>query len=159
VPAVPQLAFWQAGLGYPIRMDLTPIDLSDSSCTPLPRADIPAFAYPARGHSLMAMRWDTVHAAVEAVTFFAGLTPVEVGPEVRNFPEAMHQCGGWRRDFAEQGVEDLIAMLEPGVTALLAVHDSGADARPAAMALWQEFETARDALIALAPSASKDCGA
>lgn len=141
-------------------MDLTPIDLSDASCTPLPSADIPAFAGSAGGgNSLMAMRWDTVHAAVEAITFFAGLTPVEVGPEVRSFPEAMRQCGGWRRDLAEQGVEDLIAILEPGVTALLAVHDSGADARAAAMALWQEFQTARDALIALAPSASEDCGA
>ena len=101
----------------------------------------------------MATRWATVHQAVEAVSFFAGIAPAEDGPEVRNFPEAMRKCGGWRRELAEQGVEDLIAVLEPGVTALLAVHDSGADARPAAMALWQEFQTARDALLALAPTA------
>lgn len=121
---------------------------------------MPAFASPALGsNSLMAMRWATVHEAVEAVSFFAGITPTEDGPEIWNFPEAMRQCGGWRRELAEQGVEDLIAMLEPGVTALLAVHDGGADARPAAMALWQEFQTARDALLALAPVASADCGA
>ena len=141
-------------------MDLTPINLSDSSCTPLAGTDFAAFPGAASdGDSLMAMRWDTVHAAVEAVTFFAGLASAEIGPEIRNFPEAMRQCGGWRRDLAEQGIEDLIAILEPGVTALLAVHDSGADARPAAMALWQEFQTARDALIALAPAAAEDCGA
>lgn len=141
-------------------MDLTPINLSDSSCTPLPSADVAAFANtPLGGNTLMAMRWATAHEAVEAVSFIAGMAPAEHGAEIWNFPEAIRQCAGWRRDLAEQGVEDLIAMLEPGVTALLAVHDSGADARPAAMALWQEFQTARDALIALAPTASEDCGA
>ena len=138
-------------------MDLTPIDLSDSSCTPLPAADIPTFGSTGLGSAnLMAMRWATVHEAVEAVSFFAGITPTEDGPEIRKYPEVMRQCGGWRLDLAEQGVEDLIAVLEPGVTALLAVNDSGADARPAAMALWQEFQTARDALLALAPHASSD---
>lgn len=141
-------------------MDLTPIDLNDSACTALAAADVPSFAGQASGDdALLAIRWATVHEAVEAVTFFAGITPAPDSPEIRNYPETMRQCGGWRRNLAEQGVEDLIAILEPGVAALLAVHNSGADARPAAMALWQEFRTARDALVALAPAVSEGCAA
>ncbi len=56
---------------------------------------------------------------------------------------------------AEEGVEDVAAIMEPGLAALLAVHARGADAAPAALALWQEFLTARNALLTLQPS----CGA
>jgi hypothetical protein len=137
-------------------MDLTPIDLSDSSFAALPSADVAAFTGQAPGSSgLMAMRWTAIHDAVDAVAFFAGITPAEDGPEISDFPEIMRQCGGWRRDLANQGVEDLIAILEPGVTALLSAHEGGANAKPAAIVLWQEFLAARGALLALAPSASE----
>ena len=138
-------------------MDLTPIDLSDSSCTPVPASDIPALSGTSAGGA-MAMRWAAIHAAAEAVSFLACIPHEADRPEIRDFPETMRLCGGWRRELAEQGVEDLIALLEPGVTALLAVHDSGVDAKPAAMALWQEFLSARDALLALAPPLAQECG-
>ena len=52
---------------------------------------------------------------------------------------------------AEEGVDDIAAIMEPGLAALLAVHARGADAKPAALALWQEFMAARDALMILLP--------
>jgi hypothetical protein len=58
-----------------------------------------------------------------------------------------------RRDLLRQGVEDLAAMMEPGLAALIAVHSDGRDAAAPARALWQEFVAARDALLALAPPA------
>jgi hypothetical protein len=152
-----ELAFWQADKRYPSRMDLTPFDMSDSSRASMPSADVPRSSPGQPVGSAMAMRWAVIHQAAEAVSFLADIPLKEAAAEVKDFPETMRLCGGWRRDLAEQGVEDLIAILEPGVTALLAVHDSGTDAKPAAMALWQEFANARDALIALAPPAMQDC--
>ena len=57
----------------------------------------------------------------------------------------------WRRAMAEQGVDDLSAIMEPGLSALLAVRARGGDASAPAMTLWEEFLAARDALLALAP--------
>ena len=54
------------------------------------------------------------------------------------------------------GLTDLIAMMEPGLTALLDVHAKGGKASAAALALWQEFTAARLALVALAPLADSD---
>jgi hypothetical protein len=74
--------------------------------------------------------------------------------EVRNFPAVMRDVGGWRRSLAEQGIEDLAAVMEPGLAALLSVHARGADPAPAAATLWEEFHTARAALLALVPPAA-----
>lgn len=139
-------------------MDLTPIDFRESPHTGMPGTDVAPSSGGTRAGALAA-RWTAIHEAAEGITFLAGISPETERPEVRHFPEAMRRCGGWRHNLAVQGVEDLIAILEPGVTALLAVHDSGADAKAAAMALWQEFLSARDALIALAPAAAQDCDA
>lgn len=81
----------------------------------------------------------------------AGLAPEPMRPEVRNFPAQMRDIGGWRRDMSDQGIEDLAAIMEPGLAALLAVHARGIDSAPAALALWQEFHAARAGLMALAP--------
>ena len=67
----------------------------------------------------------------------------------RGFPEAMRDVGGWRFTMALQGVDDLAAIMEPGLSALLAAHASGADAPAAAQALWEEFQSARNALMGL----------
>lgn len=63
-------------------------------------------------------------------------------------------AGGWRRQSAEQGIDDLAAIMEPGLAALLAVNARGVNPAVAAMALWQEFHAARATLLALAPPPS-----
>ncbi|WP_253185977.1 hypothetical protein [Novosphingobium sp. NDB2Meth1] len=101
--------------------------------------------------SQMAVKWTAVHEAAAAIGELAGIAPEYRSPEVRNFPAIMRDTGGWRMRLAEQGVDDLAAILEPGLAALLALHGSGAPAGAAALALWQEFHTARAGLLALIP--------
>ncbi|WP_421850901.1 hypothetical protein [Novosphingobium sp.] len=97
----------------------------------------------------MAMKWAAVHEAAAAIAELAGIAPEYRAPEIRNFPAIMRDTGGWRLRLAEQGVDDLAAILEPGLAALLTLHGSGAPAGAAALALWREFHTARAALLAL----------
>ncbi len=99
----------------------------------------------------MSMKWSALHDAAAVVATLSGLAAETMRPELRNFPAVMRDTGGWRRDLAEQGIEDLSAVMEPGLAALLAVHARGAATAPAALALWQEFVVARNALLALAP--------
>ena len=101
--------------------------------------------------SAMSMKWSALHDAVSVVGSLAGLAPEPMRAEVRNFPAVMRDAGGWRRERAEQGIEDLSAVMEPGIAALLAIHARGVNPAPAALALWQEFHAARAALLALTP--------
>ncbi len=101
--------------------------------------------------SAMSMKWSALHDAATVIATLAGLSAEPMRPEVRNFPAIMRDAGGWRRHLAEQGIGDLSAVMEPGLGALLAVHARGADPATAALALWQEFQAARAALLALSP--------
>lgn len=104
--------------------------------------------------SAMSMKWSALHDAAAAAAALAGVALEPMTAQQRNFPAVMRDAGGWRRELAEQGVEDLSAVLEPGISALLAVHARGSDPGAAAAVLWREFIVARDALMALAPPAS-----
>lgn len=104
--------------------------------------------------SAMSMKWSALHDAAGVVGMLAGLAPETMRPDVRNFPAVMRDVGGWRRDLADRGIEDLSAIMEPGLAALLAVHARGVNPAPAALALWQEFHAARGALLALTPPVS-----
>lgn len=130
-----------------------------SSDFPLPQAVPAAAVLPGAGRpsfgqasaSAMSMKWSALHDALGVVATLAGLTTEPMRPEVRNFPALIRDASTWRRDMAEQGVDDLAAIMEPGLAALLAVHARGANSAPAALALWHEFHAARNAILALAP--------
>lgn len=70
-------------------------------------------------------------------------------PEIDRFPERIEYLRDWRAGLIRQGIADLAAVMEPGLTALIAVHRRGADPAPAAQALMHEFLQARDALLAM----------
>jgi hypothetical protein len=103
----------------------------------------------------MSMKWAALHDAAEVVAMLAGVTAEPTRAEVRNFPATMRDASGWRRSMAEQGVADIGAIMEPGIAALLAVQARGASPAAPAMALWQEFLAARNALMALFPPAEE----
>lgn len=103
--------------------------------------------------SSMGMKWSALHDAAGIVAMLAGMAPEPMTAELRNFPAVIRDAGGWQRETAEQGVDDLSAIMETGIGALLAVHARGIDARTAALSLWHEFMAARLALLALAPQA------
>jgi hypothetical protein len=108
---------------------------------------------PALGQGEASMKWAAVHDAIEIVAVLAGLEPERPSSEVRDFPALMHEAPGWRRELADRAIDDMAAVMEPGIAALLGVNARSADPRPAALALWCEFTAARAAVLALLPRA------
>ncbi|GGN41348.1 hypothetical protein GCM10011349_03340 [Novosphingobium indicum] len=104
--------------------------------------------------SALSMKWSALHDAAGAVATIAGVACAPLPAEVRNFPAVMRDEGGSRRAMAEQHIEDLSAIMEAGLSALLSALARGVDPRGGAKALWREFLTARDAMLALAPQGS-----
>ncbi len=100
--------------------------------------------------SALSMKWSALHDAAATVALIAGVDEKVMTPEIRNFPFAIRDAAGPRKELAEQGIEDMSAVMEPGLTALLAAHARGADPQTAAYALWQEFLAARNGLLTLA---------
>ena len=132
-------------------MDATAIKAGSASRPGPLRSGAPAFG---RGSaSAVGQRWAALHDAAAVVARIGGVEPGPLSPHVRNFPAAICEAGPARRALAEQGIDDLFAMLEPGASALLGAMARGVDARSAACALWREFVAARDALLRLAPAA------
>ena len=101
--------------------------------------------------SAMSMKWSALHDAATVVGMLAGVATEPMRPELRNFPAVMRDLGDWRRGAAEQGIDDLSAIMEPGLVALLAVHGRGTNPAVPALALWQEFQVSRAALLVLTP--------
>ncbi|MFC0684231.1 hypothetical protein [Novosphingobium clariflavum] len=100
----------------------------------------------------IAIKWAALHQAAQVVAAIAGTDDHNTGLNVRAFPAIIREVGGWQCRLAEQGIDDLTAIMEAGLCALLCALDRGADPRAAARSLWEEFVTARDAVVALAPS-------
>lgn len=121
----------------------------------LPGASVPGSGSVQFGQgpdTAMSLKWSALHDAAATVAVLAGMPGEEPQPDVRHFPTLIRDAESWRREAAEQGIEDLSAILEAGLSALLAVHAQGANPTAPALALWREFHAARDALLALVPS-------
>ncbi len=103
------------------------------------------------------MRWSALGGAGKVVAAFAGEQREESAPEMREFTILLQSCPEWKRELVERSVNDLAAIMQPGMATLLAVNASGADVRPAAKALWREFIAARKAVIALLTEQEDDC--
>ena len=125
-------------------MDATPISLDTAT-----RLDVAIPASLAGAADPVGAKWAALHDAAFVVATLAGVEQPMLAPELRVFPDALNSAPNWRRDLAEQGVDDLVAIMEPGLAALIAVHGSGVDATAPARALWQEFTASRDMLLAL----------
>ena len=97
------------------------------------------------------LKWAALQDAANVVAGLAGFEPERSTPEIRNFPALLRDAASWRRELAERGIDDMAAVMEPGIAALLGVNARGADPRPAALALWREFTSARAAVLALLP--------
>lgn len=101
------------------------------------------------------MRWAALREAGQVVAMLAGLETEQPSKEIRNFPALIRDAEKWRRDLAEAACAELAAVMEPGITALLAVNARGADCKPAALALWREFIAARKSMLDLLPPAGE----
>ena len=101
--------------------------------------------------SAASLKWAALQDAANVVAGLAGLEAERTTPEIRNFPALIRDAAAWRRELAERGIDDMAAVMEPGIAALLGVNARGADPRAAALALWREFTQARAAVLALLP--------
>jgi len=99
----------------------------------------------------LAEHWAAIHEAAAVVAALAGQAGPPLDGPARAFPVAIVQASGQRLAVARRGVEDLSAILETGLRALLSLHGRGTGIRAAAATLYGEFSAARDSLVALAP--------
>ena len=99
----------------------------------------------------MSVQWAALQDAGDAVAALAGLAKERASAEQRNFPAHVRDIGGAAYELAARGVADLMAMMQPGLAALLAVNARGQDATAPALTLWREYHAARSALLKLAP--------
>ncbi|WJY19669.1 hypothetical protein QQS45_05480 [Alteriqipengyuania flavescens] len=116
-----------------------------------------AMSFPAgaqQGQGSHAMRWGALLDAGAVLADLAGVAQERPDAAAKAFPLAMREAEGRRRAAMEGALSDIAAVMEPGMAALLAVLARGADARPAARALWSEFAASRDALLAMVPAGS-----
>lgn len=107
----------------------------------------------------MSMKWSALRHAAGIVAGLAGLAAHEPQQAERNFPAIIREAGGWRLTLAEQGVDDLAAIMESGLVALLGLNAGGGNPQAAALALWQEFRSASAALLDLVPPSAAQTGA
>ena len=102
--------------------------------------------------SSLSAQWTAVMDAAEIVAMLAGAESGNGTPEIRNFPARLQKEGdGWRQEQAMHGIADIKAVMEPGMSALLAINARGGNPTVAAKALWREFSAARSALVGLLP--------
>jgi hypothetical protein len=100
----------------------------------------------------LSMKWSALHDAAATVALLAGIEAQAMTQDVRAFPLSIRDAPPAVRELVENGVADIAAIMEPGLSALIAAHARGAAPQAAAKALWQEFLSTRDALMALAAS-------
>jgi hypothetical protein len=101
-------------------------------------------------------KWGAVHDAGEVVGSLAGALSGSHSEHVLGFPVLLHRAPQWRRECAEAAIDDLIAVMELGIAALLGTSDRGGDPRPAALTLWRDFTAARAEVLALLDFAAAD---
>ena len=120
-----------------------------SQATMLPPAEAAPGATPTVEQ--LANRWDAVHEAAAAVAGLAQLAREEPGAEIASLPLRAAQQESQTFALVADAIDDLAAVMQPGLRALLALTAGGKDTTAAAMTLWREFHMARAAIMRLVP--------
>lgn len=97
----------------------------------------------------MIASWQAIADHSARLAALAQLRPGELDGEPESFTAALAQASGWQRNLAWQSVEDIIAMLNPGMAALDVLESRGIDPRVPALALWREVDAAQRAVLAM----------
>ncbi|UOR16078.1 hypothetical protein [Qipengyuania aquimaris] len=120
-----------------------------SGATMLPPAQKRGGAVP--GPEELAAQWDAVHQAAAAVATLAQLGTEEQDEATLSLPARAATLGEAHYAIVACAIDDLAAVMQPGLRALLAMTDKGEDTTSAALTLWREFHKARHAIVALVP--------
>ncbi|MEL6737312.1 MAG: hypothetical protein AAFO28_00125 [Pseudomonadota bacterium] len=100
--------------------------------------------------SSLAARWADLHDQAMRLAQLADLSPEPFAGSIAAFPDRIGEADEWQRELAWQGLEDIDAMMRPGLAALATLTQRGMTANAPALALWREFYDARGAVMALA---------
>jgi len=95
---------------------------------------------------VLARRWVAVHAAAAAVASLAQIAPEQDSRKAPDFAAFIATAPGWKADLLRNGLDDIAAFMQSGLTALLAANTAGRNPAAAAFALLTQFEHSRDAL-------------
>lgn len=102
----------------------------------------------ARPVASLAKRWGELHTSAAELAQHAGLAPDHTVPDSTTFENALKNSQQWQQEAVWQGIEDIDAMMQPGLTALKTIASRGQDTAAPALALWREFHFAREAVLA-----------
>ncbi len=113
---------------------------------------VPAHVQVERGNcGTLALKWAALQEAAEAVRLLSGHSGMQPHPEASELADTMLHADLWRQELVREAVEDLSAVMEAGLVALLAIHERGGNPAAAALALSEEFLAAEAAVLALVP--------
>lgn len=101
-------------------------------------------------------RWATLHRRAQQVGQLAALASEPLDGPLATIPARIAEAGEARFEIALDALEDIDAMLLPGLAALGALSARGRDPTAPALALWREFYNARQAILALCPLPQED---
>ena len=93
--------------------------------------------------------WQAIHRDAAQIAAFAQLAAEKPSPRVTGFAERASTALPWNRALATRALDDLAAVLAPGLLALRLIEAEGRDPTAPALALWQEFHRSRAALLDL----------
>ncbi|WFL78575.1 hypothetical protein P7228_05790 [Altererythrobacter arenosus] len=104
----------------------------------------------------LAERWRYLHEAANEIADKAALAPEIMSVEIEGFPHRVETAGADRAFLVRRALEDLDAVLQPGLTALRLIESRGLDTTAPALALWREFYHTRAAVLSLCPSSTRE---
>lgn len=105
-----------------------------------------------RSVEVIAQRWNDLSAQADQLSDLADLASASDQSEFADFVTRISAAACWQRTLAWQGIEDIEAMLHPGLTALRTIEERGQSAQAPALALWREVHSARKAIVEMVAS-------
>ena len=103
----------------------------------------------AKSTGSLAQRWEDLHTQAAQLAELAHLTPESYETDLAEIPAMLGDATEWQRELAWQALEDIDAMMQPGMVALRTILARGQDTNAPALALWREFHAARGSVIDL----------
>ncbi len=97
----------------------------------------------------MAKRWDDLHARAGELAELAAISHKPFNSDLPRFAEDLATASDRQRRLAGQAIEDIGAIMKPGLTALRTIAVRDQDTTAPAIALWREFQSARESVLAI----------
>lgn len=97
----------------------------------------------------LTQRWKELHEQADRLAALAGLAPEAPDDAQEAFSARLCAASEWQRELAWQGIEDIDAMMRPGLAALATLTEREQETAAPALALWREFHAAREAVLAV----------